>query len=288
MEISKMSLDHYAVVGNPISHSKSPFIHATFARQTEQELIYSSILAPIDGFKEIVHAFRVGGGKGLNITVPFKQEAYTLAHDLTERARAAQAVNTFLFEPETGVILGDNTDGVGLVRDIQNNLAFPIENKRILILGAGGAARGVLLPLILAHPHTVCLVNRTVEKARDLALQFANYMPIEVIDYYNLGAYINTHGSFDLIINATSSSLHGEALPIPPTAFHPQSLAYDMMYGKGLTPFLAFAQTQGVIEIHDGIGMLVEQAAESFFLWRGLRPETHRLIKELHKMNQGQ
>lgn len=284
MEIPKMSFDHYAVVGNPIAHSKSPFIHATFARQTGQPVVYSSILSPLDGFKEIIHAFRVGGGKGLNITVPFKQEAYSRAHELTERARTAQAVNTFHFDENTGLILGDNTDGIGLVRDIQNNLAYCLEKKRILILGAGGAARGVLLPLILAHPEAIYLTNRTIEKAHELAAQFADYFPIKVVQYSDL----STCGAFDIVINATASSLNGEALPLPFGLFHPQSLAYDMMYGKGLTPFLALAQEQGVVEIHDGIGMLVEQAAEAFFLWRGVRPETRSLIRELHQLNDGQ
>lgn len=284
MEITKMSFDHYAVVGNPIAHSKSPFIHATFARQTGQPVIYSSVLAPLDGFKEIVHAFRVGGGKGLNITVPFKQEAFILAHELTERARTAQAVNTFYFDENTGLILGDNTDGIGLVRDIQNNLAYTVEKKRILILGAGGAARGVLLPLILAHPEAIYLTNRTIEKAHELAAQFADYFPIKVVQYPELASC----GTFDIVINATASSLNGEMLPLPEGLFHAQSLAYDMMYGKGLTPFLDFAQAQGVVEIHDGIGMLVEQAAEAFFLWRGVRPETRSLIRELHQLNDGQ
>lgn len=284
MEITKMSFDHYAVVGNPIGHSKSPFIHATFARQTGQPVVYSSILSPLDGFKEIIHAFRVGGGKGLNITVPFKQEAYSLAHELTERARTAQAVNTFHFDANTGLILGDNTDGIGLVRDIQNNLAYCLEKKRILILGAGGAARGVLLPLILAHPEAIYLTNRTIEKAHELATQFADYFPIKVVQYSDL----STCGTFDIVINATASSLNGETPPLPFGLFHPQSLAYDMMYGKGLTPFLALAQAQGVVEIHDGIGMLVEQAAEAFFLWRGVHPETRSLIRELHQLNDGQ
>ncbi|MDP2879908.1 MAG: shikimate dehydrogenase [Sulfuricella sp.] len=270
--------DRYAVVGNPIAHSKSPLIHAEFARQTGQDMAYTAILAPLDDFAGTVKQFRAEGGKGLNVTVPFKQEAWKLATRLTDRARLAEAVNTLKFEPD-GTILGDNTDGAGLTRDIRENRGIPFEGKRVLLMGAGGAARGVLLPLLLQKPERLVIANRTPEKAVELERRFAAYGPVEGGDYARLAGSL-----FDIGINATSSSLSDALPPLPQGVFAPGALAYDMMYGKGLTPFLQFAQTHGAEHLADGLGMLVEQAAESFFLWRGVRPQTSSVIAKLKQL----
>ena len=263
--------DQYAVIGNPIAHSKSPTIHSEFAKLTGENLSYSTLLSPIDDFAGTVAAFIKQGGKGVNVTVPFKQEAYKLATSLSERAQLAQAVNTLKFD--NGMIYGDNTDGAGLVRDIQDNLGFSIRGKRVLLLGAGGAARGVILPLLNQQPETLTIANRTAEKACELQQQFSTYGKIEGGGYDNLSGR-----EFDLIINATSSSLSDELPPLPAGVFASEALAYDMMYGKGLTPFLTFAKAQGAAQLADGLGMLVEQAAESFFVWRGIRPATQSVI----------
>lgn len=268
--------DHYAVIGNPISHSKSPLIHAAFAQQTGQDVVYCALLAPLDGFAQTVAAFRAEGARGMNVTVPFKQAAYQYATELTERARLAQAVNTLCFEGEQ--VLGDNTDGAGLTRDITQNLGFAIQGKDLLLMGAGGAARGVLLPLLTCKPNSLTLANRTLHKAEALAQQFAAHGQVQASDYPSLAG-----GRFDLVINATSSSLNDELPPLPPRIIAPGALAYDMMYGKGLTPFLAFAEANQATHLADGLGMLVEQAAESFFVWRGVRPETRAVIEMLRK-----
>lgn len=266
--------DLYAVIGNPIAHSKSPLIHAEFSRQTGQDMRYEAILAPLDGFVMAVAIFRKCGGKGMNVTVPFKLEAYRISSRLTERATAAQAVNTLMFDDDE--ILGDNTDGAGLVRDIVINLDFVITGKRVLLLGAGGAAHGALLPLLEQQPQLLTIANRTVQKARELQRQFSASGNITSADYADLAGQ-----KFDLVINATSASLSGELPPVPPCVFAAESLAYDMMYGNSPTPFLQFAQQHGAIHLADGMGMLVEQAAESFFLWRGVRPETGPVIEML-------
>lgn len=266
--------DRYAVVGNPVAHSKSPLIHAEFSRQTGQDLSYATLLAPLDGFTTAVKNFQSEGGKGLNVTVPFKQEAWQLATRLTERAQLAQAVNTLKFENDE--ILGDNTDGAGLVRDITCNLGFAVRGKKILLMGAGGAARGVILPLLKENPALFAIANRTPARAHELAQQFLPHGDISSGEYDSLAGC-----HFDLIINATSSSLSDELPPLPAGVFSPGSLAYDMMYGKGLTPFLRFAQSNGAAQLADGLGMLVEQAAESFFLWRGVRPDTRPVMAML-------
>lgn len=267
-------LDSYAVIGNPISHSKSPLIHTTFAQQTNQSMQYSALLAPLDGFQTTVTSFRQQGGKGLNVTVPFKLEAFQLATRLTERASIAQAVNTLKFEHNE--ILGDNTDGAGLVRDIELNLSISIAAKRILLLGAGGAARGVILPLLQQKPAMLAIANRTPHKAETLQQQFNSYGNMVAGDFMR---FSDEH--FDLIINATSASLH-DALPeLPARIFSHVTLAYDMMYRHEPTAFLKFAQQNGARQIADGIGMLVEQAAESFFVWRGIRPQTKPVITML-------
>lgn len=263
--------DRYAVFGNPISHSKSPTIHADFARQTGQDLSYEALLAPLDGFAAAIREFREGGGKGANVTVPFKVDAWQLATRLSDRARLAQAVNTLRFE-EDGEIFGDNTDGAGLVRDIADNLGCSLAGKHILLMGAGGAARGVLLPLLTHHPASLFIVNRTAAKAIDLQAQFAPYGAVEAGDYTTLPGR-----RFDIVINATSSGLSDQLPPLPRGLFSNGALAYDMMYGKE-TPFLAFARKQGAKKIADGLGMLVEQAAEAFLLWRGVRPDTAPVI----------
>ncbi|GHU10708.1 shikimate dehydrogenase (NADP(+)) [Betaproteobacteria bacterium] len=262
----------YAVFGNPVAHSKSPRIHAAFARQTGEPLRYETRLAPLEGFADAVRQFIVEGGKGANVTVPFKEAAFRLADELSPRARAAGAVNTLSFT--AGRILGDNTDGAGLVRDIAINLAFPINGRRVLLLGAGGAARGALLPLLEQHPATLTLANRNEGKAKALAKLAQGAI--------NVSSFAELAGQqFDLIINATSASLSGAALPLPDGIFAAGSLAYDMMYGQDETPFLAQARTAGAARRADGLGMLVEQAAESFFIWRQKRPQTHDLLAEL-------
>lgn len=266
--------DLYAVIGNPVAHSKSPLIHTEFSRQTDQDMRYEAILAPLDGFVMAVAIFRKCGGKGVNVTVPFKLEACRISTRLTERAAAAQAANTLVFDDDE--ILGDNTDGAGLVRDIVVNLDFVITGKRVLLMGAGGAARGVLLPLLEHQPQMLTIANRTVQKAYELQQRFSAYGRVASADYADLAGQ-----EFDIVINATSASLNGELPPLPAGVFAAESLAYDMMYGNGLTPFLQFAQQQGAIHLADGIGMLVEQAAESFLLWRGVRPETEPVIAML-------
>lgn len=258
-------IDRYAVIGNPVAHSKSPQIHALFAHENGQDMAYERLLAPLDRFRETVERFRTEGGRGLNVTVPFKEEAYRLATACTERARSAEAVNTLRFD--TGAIYGDNTDGAGLVRDICDNLGVAIAGRRVLLLGAGGAARGVIAPLLAEGPEKLTIANRTVERARVLERHFA---PAVVA-----GGYEALSGSsFDIVINATSASLAGALPPLPPGMFAAGSLAYDMMYGAGPTPFLRWAQDQGAALAADGLGMLIEQAAESFFVWRGIRPRT--------------
>lgn len=261
--------DRYAVIGNPVAHSKSPQIHAAFARLTFQDMAYEAILAPVDGFAAAVRAFIAAGGRGLNVTVPFKLEAYALADTRSPRAEAAKAVNTLAFS-DAG-IHGDNTDGLGLVADLTRNLGLELAGKRLLLLGAGGAARGVLLPLMAERPAVLTLANRTAAKARQLLAEFlphADGCPMDA------GGFAELSGrQFDLVINATAASLADEAPPLPAGLYAPGSLAYDMVYGRE-TPFLAAARAQGAVRLADGLGMLVEQAAESFFLWRGVRPPT--------------
>ncbi len=261
--------DRYAVVGNPIAHSKSPQIHAEFARQTGQDMVYERLLAPLDGFAKTIESFRSQGGKGVNITVPFKEEAFQYASNKTARAVAAGAVNTLKFD-EHGM-LGDNTDGAGLVRDLTSNLKQALAGKRILLMGAGGAARGVIGPLLAEHPTALLLANRTLDKAQLLADIFGQGM--QASGYKTLAGQ-----HFDLVINATSASLQGELPPLPVDLFLPGALAYDMMYGNE-TPFMAWARQHGAAHVADGLGMLVEQAAESFYLWRGVRPATASVIR---------
>ena len=262
-------VDRYAVIGNPVAHSKSPWIHARFARQTGQAIEYGAILAPIDGFARTVADFRAAGGRGANVTLPFKRDAFRLAARTSERARAAQAVNTLMLETESPY--GDNTDGAGLTGDLQRNLGFDLAGKRVLLMGAGGAAQGVVLPLLEARPSRLAIANRTAYKARDLAGRFPPASG---------GGYAELAGEqFDLVINATSAGLTGELPALPEAIFARGALAYEMVYGRD-TPFLRLARESGAAT-SDGLGMLVEQAAESFYLWRGVRPDTAPVLAAL-------
>jgi len=266
--------DLYAVFGNPIAHSKSPAIHAAFAAAAGQDMVYEARLAPVDGFAQAVAEFVAAGGKGANVTVPFKEDAFRLATRLSDRAARAGAVNTLAFAD--GEVFGDNTDGAGLVRDITLNLGYSLRGRRILLLGAGGASRGVIAPLLAEMPAALSIANRSADKAVKLAEVFSDIAPV------NGGSFDDLVGkSFDLLINATSASLAGASLPLPPGIFAPGALAYDMMYGKGETPFLRQAREQGAARGADGLGMLVEQAAEAFFVWRGVRPATAPVLADL-------
>lgn len=269
--------DRYAVIGHPISHSKSPLIHGRFAAQTGQDLSYEALLAPLDGFRDSVHRFIAQGGRGMNVTVPFKEQAWQLATRLSPRAQAAGAVNTLSFQD--GEIFGDNTDGAGLIRDIQHNLGFAIDGRRVLLLGAGGAARGCLLPLLDARPARLTLANRTATRAAALVEEFARRAPAGVVLEHR--AIDELSGPYDLIINATAAGLSDQALALPDSLFTPHTLAYDMLYGTD-TPFLQQARAAGAVSA-DGLGMLIEQAAEAFLLWRGLRPDTAPLLHELRQ-----
>lgn len=267
--------DRYVVIGHPIAHSKSPDIHASFAAQTRQDLMYERLLAPLDGFADSVRRFIQEGGRGANITVPFKLEAHALATTLTERARAAGAVNTLKFD--NGVILGDNTDGVGLVTDIVRNAGVAVQGKRVLLLGAGGAARGVILPLLSEHPFSLTIANRSPSKAVQLAQQFSARH-----DNIHAGDFAVLTEPFDIIVNATSASLTADIPPLSPSVFSKDTLAYDMMYGAEPTVFMQFAMQHGA-SARDGLGMLVEQAAESFLLWRNVRPDTTAVFARLRE-----
>ena len=269
-------VDDYAVMGNPIGHSKSPAIHAQFAKQTKQAINYTAIHVDLGGFEQAVGNFVASGGKGLNITVPFKQEAWALAEERSERAESAGAVNTLIFKEQK--IIGDNTDGVGLVRDLTENKKLQLKNTRILLMGAGGAARGVLLPLLKQQPAQLTIVNRTAEKAKDLAELFADKGSIVGCGYEALAGQ-----TYDLVINATAASLQGELPPLPDGLIAKGGACYDMMYGSEPTPFMRWCAQQGVDDIFDGLGMLVEQAAESFYLWRGVRPQTNEVIETLRQ-----
>jgi shikimate dehydrogenase len=273
--------DRYCVIGNPVGHSKSPRIHALFAQQTGQDISYEAILAPADGFAETVRSFVAANddpGRGANVTVPFKEEAFRLATRRTARAEAAGAVNTLSFE--AGVISGDNTDGAGLVRDLKHNLGCDPTGRRILLLGAGGAARGVILPLLLESPAELVIANRTEETAARLALEFARVPGCAVAVKPDGTGFASLAGrAFDLVINATSAGLNNAVLPLPTSVFARHCIAYEMVYGRE-TAFMAQAREAGA-RIADGLGMLVEQAAEAFFVWRGVRPHTAPVLASL-------
>lgn len=258
--------ERYAVIGQPVAHSKSPWIHARFARATRQDIDYGRIEAPLAGFARAADEFRAAGGKGLNVTLPFKEDAYQYCAQLSARARDARAVNTIRFGTET---FGDNTDGVGLVRDLVN-LGADLQGSRVLLMGAGGAARGVVGALVEAGVARLTIANRNESKAREVATRFRGV---------SAGGYEALMPEFDFVINATSAGLSGESPGVPPDVLARAKLAYDMVYGRE-TPFLAAARAAGVAT-SDGLGMLVEQAAESFFVWRGVRPETAPVLREL-------
>lgn len=268
------TLDHYAVIGNPVQHSKSPHIHTLFAKQTDQILHYDKLLAPFDAFMATVESFRAAGGKGCNVTVPFKQEAWALATQRSAYAERAGAVNTLSFQVD-GAIFGANTDGIGLVRDLKQNQGLVLKQKRILILGAGGAVRGVLQPLLEQQPAEIVIANRTVSKAHELAQAFADLGQVLGCSFEALT------GKFDVIINGTSASLQGELPPLPTTCIDASTVCYDMMYSAKPTIFMQWAAEQGATHVVDGLGMLVEQAAEAFYIWRGVHPETQTVLQHL-------
>ena len=268
--------DLYAVMGNPIHHSKSPQIHEQFAQQCKQNLVYSAMLVPVDGFENAVHKFFKGNGRGLNITVPFKEEAYKLADTLTERAQTAQAVNTLMLQ-EDGSILGDNTDGAGLVGDLTLNNQVELKGKRVLVIGAGGAVRGILQPFLGQLPESITIANRTFEKAQNLANSFREFGPISAAQFSDLKE------PFDVIINGTSASLNGELPPLSAEVIGQNTVVYDMMYAKQLTDFLKWAKSQGADKVLDGLGMLVGQAAVSFELWRNHRPNSRLVLEGMRK-----
>ena len=269
--------DHYAVIGNPVAHSKSPLLHRAFARQSAQDMHYDTILGPLGGFVETVRKFQDEGGKGLNSTVPFKQEAFRLADELSDRARAAGAVNTFTFRADD-TILGDNTDGWGIVRDITCNLRRPLAGQRVLLLGAGGAVRGVLLQLLAQQPSELFIANRTISSALDLVSRNSQQAGATRLAG---GGFAEAGGRYDIIINGTTSSLAGVVLPLPAEVWDADTLAYDMYYKNEPTVFVLSARAAGVKLASDGLGMLVEQGAESFFQWRGVRPDTAPVIAAL-------
>ena len=265
--------DRYAVIGNPVAHSRSPEIHAAFARECGADIQYDRLLASSTGFVQTLEAFRTGGASGANVTLPFKLEAFSYANACTSRAERGKSVNTLRFDKNK--IVGDNTDGVGLCRDIVSNIGQPLLGARILLIGAGGAARAVVGALLDCKPESLTITNRTAEKAQAIVEEF-NAGKV----FCTVGLTELTSRRFDVLINATSASLTANLLPLPGTCFDTNSLAYEMMYGKGLTPFLSLAASNGA-RTADGLGMLVEQAAEAFYLWRGVRPATGPVLKLL-------
>lgn len=270
-------MDRYLVFGNPVAHSLSPRIHALFAKQCGQQMQYDRFLAPLDDFAGTLRAFQRDGGRGANVTLPFKLEALALCGEASERARRAGAANTLTFTAE-GRIEGDNTDGAGLLRDLTTNHGIALAGLRLLLLGAGGAARGVIEPLLAAEPAALVVANRTPAKAQVLAAEFGELGPVEALDFAALKG-----GEFDLIVNSTSAGLAGETPALPPAVLRSGGIAYDMLYGERPTPFLGWAAKHGAGIRADGLGMLVEQAAESFLIWRGLRPDTRPVLKALRE-----
>ena len=268
-------MDLYAVIGNPVAHSLSPRIHALFATQTRQALSYEALLAPIDDFAGTVNKFRARGGMGLNVTLPFKLEAWAFVHQRSARAERAGAVNTVLFRADN-TTFGDNTDGVGLLRDLRQNHGVVINTRNVLILGAGGAVRGILEQLLTAGPARVIIANRTLSRAVDLCNAFQDLGRVEACGFDDLGGE-----HFELIINGTSAGISGHIPPIPDKLLSPDGCCYDLFYAKAPTAFVRWGQRHGAAKALDGLGMLVEQAAESFFLWRNIRPDTRPVIDTL-------
>lgn len=276
-----MSADRYAVLGHPIKHSKSPRIHQIFAEQTGQNLSYSAQEVMPEHFQDAVTKFFAQGGKGLNCTVPLKELAWAFAAQKTPRAQLSKAVNTLKLEQD-GSILGDNTDGIGLVTDLTLNHDITLADKRVLILGAGGASRGIIGPLLEQKPATLVIANRTIDKALGLAEEFQTIAPVAGCGFAEL-----TGQQFDLILNATSASLSSELPPLPPALLAENGVCYDLAYGNEPTPFVRWGRDQHAIKSLDGLGMLVEQAAEAFFIWRGVRPETQAVIALLNSERTG-
>lgn len=269
--------DQYAVIGNPIEHSKSPLIHAAFARQTGQDLEYGRIAGNLSDFAGDVRHFFARSGQGLNVTLPFKEQAWALADERSPRAALAGAVNT-LIRLADGRLRGDNTDGVGLVRDLRDNHGFRFPGARVLLLGAGGAARGVLLPLLSTGIARLLIANRTADRASELAALAAPFGPVAGIGLTALADGARADDAFDLILNATSAGLSDAVLSLPAGCLAREGWTYDLLYDASPTAFQRWGQTLGAAQALDGLGMLVEQAAESFWLWRGVRPETRTLI----------
>ena len=269
-------LDRYAVFGNPVAHSKSPVIHRLFAEQTEQSLQYTALLAPLDNFVLTATAFFAGGGRGCNITVPFKRDAWEMAAVRSDYAERAGALNTLMMQ-EDGLLYGHNTDGLGLLRDLQVNQRIGLEGRRVLLLGAGGAVRGVLQPLLEANPAEVFIANRTVETAVGLADDFSEFGAVSG------GGFADAGAGYDLIINGTAASLQGEVPELPAGVLQTGGVCYDMMYSPEPTAFVRWGVEQGAALSVDGLGMLVEQAAESFLLWRGVRPDTALVLEQLRR-----
>ena len=261
----------YAVFGNPIAHSQSPLVHSLFAKQVGIDLEYRAIQVDIGGFEQAVSGFQANGGNGLNVTVPFKLNAWKIADELTDRAQLAGAVNTLFFQDNS--IKGDNTDGAGLVKDIELNLNVALTESKILVIGAGGAVRGVLAPMLEKQPESITISNRTKGKADALVEMFADYGTVSstTLEQANLDRY-------DIVINATSTGIHGEVPSVSPQVFRGVSLVYDMMYGKNPTKFMQWAGQNSGAQISDGLGMLIEQAAESFKIWHGVMPQTSAVI----------
>ena len=271
-------IDRYAVFGNPVAHSKSPQIHTLFAEQTGQSLIYTAELAEIGQFDQAVKKFLDNNGKGLNVTVPFKEDAWSCATQRSDRAQRAGAVNTLIVKPD-GELFGDTTDGTGLVRDLVQNHNIQIRDKDILLIGAGGAVRGVLEALLEQRPSSLLIANRTKQKALQLANDFADLGNIK-----GCGLDEINQADFDLVINGTSASLKGDLPPLPETIFKKNSCSYDMMYAAQATPFMQWSTNNGATKVFDGLGMLVEQAAESFYIWRNVRPETKPVIQHIRNL----
>jgi shikimate dehydrogenase len=278
--MSTIQLEKYAVYGSPIKHSKSPLIHQWFATQTGQNISYDAIEVTAPNFVNAVDRFFADGGKGLNCTVPLKELAWNYAENKSERAKYSKAVNTLILQ-EDGTVYGDNTDGIGLVRDLTNNQAICLDEKRILILGAGGASRGILEPLLEQSPGSIIIANRTVSKALELANEFVKKGIVSGCGYADLN-----DKKFDLILNATSASLTGQLPPLPGSILEKNGICYDLAYGNEPTAFVRWGFERKAAKSLDGLGMLVEQAAEAFYLWRGVRPDTGPVIRELKNRNQ--
>ena len=272
------TIDRYAVFGNPIAHSKSPQIHTLFAEQTGQSLIYTAELAEIGQFDQAVKKFLDNIGKGLNVTVPFKEDAWSCATQRSDRAQRAGAVNTLMLQQD-GSLFGDTTDGIGLVRDLLQNHNIQIRDKDILLIGAGGAVRGVLEALLEQRPSSLLIANRTKQKALQLANDFADLGNIK-----GCGLDEINQADFDLVINGTSASLQGDLPPLPASIFRKHNYSYDMMYAAQATPFMVWSTNNGATNVFDGLGMLVEQAAESFYIWRNVRPQTKPVIQHIRNL----